>query len=431
MFSVRVPQPEFVSALFETAAAIIKILHQFIVMKFVKTLALALACVVCSLVAGQGAHAQTFVVDDDMQCSGATFTRIQDAINAAPAGATIAVCPGIYAEQLTINKALTLTGFQTDAQNQAVVRPSQLVESVNIGGTPVAAIVYVTNATNVNLEGITIDGAANDVADCLPYLMGVLYFKASGEIRASTIKSIRLSNPQLAGCQSGVGIFVLSGSDAGDGFSNVQITGNRLFDYQKAGIAANDAHTQVLINNNTLTGDGAIATNAQDGIQVAFGARGTISNNTVSDHIYTPCDTYNTCTFAGKNIIVFQSDDVSITGNTLSRSQLNIRVTGSRTNIRDNTIVDVITRDGIFVVGDFNDIISNSITNVSAAAIFVRGVYNTIAYNSITNAHQRRSGRFAKQQQRVSRQHVHQYRIAVRFTFAPRRHQRTSLRLRF
>ncbi len=355
-------------------------------MKFVKTLILALVWVAYSLIAGQQAHAQTFIVDDDAQCSGANYTRIQDAVNDAPAGATIAVCPGIYAEQLRLDKALTLRGFGTDAQNQAVIRPSQLVESVNIGGTPVAAVVYVTNAVNVNLEGITVDGAANNVSDCLPYLIGVLYFNASGEIRGSTVKSIRLSDPQQAGCQSGVGIFVLSGSDAGDGFSNVQVIDNRLFDYQKAGIAANDAHTQVLIHNNTLTGDGAIATNAQDGIQVAFGARGVISNNTVSDHIYTPCETYENCTFAGKNIIVFQSDDVNVTGNILSRSQLNIRVTGNRTVIRDNSITDVITRDGIFVVGDFNDIISNSITNVSAAAVFVRGSYNTVAYNAITNA---------------------------------------------
>lgn len=355
-------------------------------MKFVKILILALAWVACSLVAGQQAHAQTFVVDDDAQCSGANYTRIQDAVNDAPAGATIAVCPGIYAEQLRLDKALTLRGFETNAQNQAVIRPSQLAESVNIGGTPVAAIVYVTNAVDVNLEGITIDGAANDVSGCSPFLMGVLYFKASGVIRGSTIKNIRLSDPQQAGCQSGVGIFVLSGSDAGDGFSNVQIVDNRLFDYQKAGIAANDAHTQVLINNNTLTGDGAIATNAQDGIQVAFGARGSVSNNTVSDHIYTPCDTYENCTFAGKNIIVFESDDVNVTGNTVRRSQLNIRVTGDRTSIRDNIIADAITRDAIFVVGDFNDIISNSITNASAAAIFVRGSYNTVAYNSINEA---------------------------------------------
>lgn len=355
-------------------------------MKFCKIFMLLSLWIAGVMMMSGHASAQSFVVDDDSQCSGANFTSIQAAVDAVPVGSTISVCPGIYDEQVRVGKSLSIKSVGTDNQNQVVIRPTRLVQSADVEGTPVIAIVFIGDTTNVNLEGLTIDGAANDVIGCEPFLIGVLYYKASGLIRDSIVKNIRLRDPQQAGCQSGVGIFVLSGNDADDAFSNVQILGNRIFDYQKAGIAANDAHTEVAILNNTVTGDGAIATNAQDGIQVAFGARGTVSNNTIGNHIYTPCDTYENCTFAGKNIIVFQSNDVTITGNNLSNSQLNIRVTGSRTNIRDNTIVNAVTRDAIFVVGDFNDIISNSITQASAAAIFVRGRYNTVANNTIDGA---------------------------------------------
>ena len=52
---------------------------------------------------------QTLVVDDDRaQCAGAGFTSIQAAVDAAQPGGLIRVCPGLYAERVTIDKPLTL-----------------------------------------------------------------------------------------------------------------------------------------------------------------------------------------------------------------------------------------------------------------------------------------------------------------------------------
>ncbi len=330
--------------------------------------------------------AQTLIVDDDMKCVGATFTRIQDAIAAAAPNSIVAVCPGIYAEQLRIEKPITIRGEQVDDSNQAIIQPTQFVESSTVGDVTVAAVVFVNNATNVYINDLVVNGASNNIAACSPYLLGVLYLNASGSIQNSIVKNIKLFDSELAGCQSGVGIFVLSGDETSAGFSNVKIENNSLFDYQKAGIAANDAHTTVNIRGNTVKGNGAQDTNAQDGIQVAFGAHGSIYENTVSDHIYTPCIDYEQCAFAGKNIIVFESDGVKVAGNKLSRSQLNVRVTGDRNVIRDNVIFEAVTRDGIYVIGNYNAVISNKITKVSAAAIYVRGAKNVVAYNAIIDA---------------------------------------------
>src|SRR5262249_27479015 len=49
-----------------------------------------------------------------------SFSSIQTALAAVPSGATIQICPGSYAEQLTINAPITLQGVNT-GNNQAAV----------------------------------------------------------------------------------------------------------------------------------------------------------------------------------------------------------------------------------------------------------------------------------------------------------------------
>src|SRR2546425_9471921 len=43
-------------------------------------------------------------------CSTPGFNKIQDAVNAAPPGSLIIVCPGTYTEQVTVTKTLSLSG---------------------------------------------------------------------------------------------------------------------------------------------------------------------------------------------------------------------------------------------------------------------------------------------------------------------------------
>ena len=57
----------------------------------------------------------TYHVDDDrQQCPDAEFTSIQAAVLAAPPGSIIHVCPGLYNEQVTVPKTLTLLGSSHD-----------------------------------------------------------------------------------------------------------------------------------------------------------------------------------------------------------------------------------------------------------------------------------------------------------------------------
>src|SRR5580700_1043739 len=54
------------------------------------------------------------------------YTTIQTAVTASPAGSTIEICPGTYAEQVTINKKLTLIGVANSQSQKApvIVPPS-------------------------------------------------------------------------------------------------------------------------------------------------------------------------------------------------------------------------------------------------------------------------------------------------------------------
>jgi len=80
--------------------------------------------------------------------SGCPYARIQDAVNAAPPGATVQVGAGVYTETVTISKSLTLAGSGS----------SQTV----IGGTglsaPASLVTITGTALGVTLSGLTLRG---------------------------------------------------------------------------------------------------------------------------------------------------------------------------------------------------------------------------------------------------------------------------------
>jgi pectin methylesterase-like acyl-CoA thioesterase len=144
------------------------------------------------------------VDDDKVQCPTAQFTTIQSAVDAANPGDTIRVCPGTYVEQVVVSKSLTIRG-----ENGAIVMPSAVkVNGADIpSGTPVAAVILVTNASAVNIISLIVDGSNNGIAECSPDFKGILFQNSSGTIEHNAVRHIRLS-PSPNGCQSGEAIEV-------------------------------------------------------------------------------------------------------------------------------------------------------------------------------------------------------------------------------
>lgn len=326
------------------------------------------------------ASAAQLVVDDDkVECPQAGFTHIQDAIDSAAAGDHIRICKGVYAEQLTIQKSLTL-----DADSGAVVMPSAMHQNTVslFGSAPIAAAILVQNASDVTVRGLIVDGANNGISGCAPDLEGITFQNASGSIERAAIRNFKLGSG-LEGCQSGTGIFVQSG---GGSTSSVEISDCTVHDYQKNGITADEVGTNASIQNNVVTGLGPTTAIAQNGIQIGFGAEGEIARNLVTNNIFSPCNNAATCTAVATNILVTQSDGVEISGNRAGISQVAIFVHGNNASVLRNETFATFVFDGVRIEGDEATVRGNRVFNGAESGIFLLGNNNTVRQNVITEA---------------------------------------------
>jgi nitrous oxidase accessory protein NosD len=319
------------------------------------------------------------VDDNKKQCPTAGFTSIQAAVNAAKSGDLIRVCAGTYHEQVVIEKSLSL-----EADNGVTVIPSAVVANAAglSSGDPIAAIILVRNADDVDLQGFIVDGSANGLTGCGPTLIGILYQDASGSIEHNFVRQVRLGST-LPGCQSGNAIDVESSSS---GQSNVTIADNSVDAYQKNGITANEPGTRVVVTANAVTGLGPTTGAAQNGIQIGFGAHGRVTKNAVADNVYSPCESAANCPSNAAGILIFQSDGVRVERNTLGSNQVGVFVAANNGNIGGNTIFHSVALDGIALVGNGNSVSSNDISSSDDAAVFIQGNDNTVFDNEFTGA---------------------------------------------
>lgn len=321
----------------------------------------------------------TIVVGTKSASCNAQFSTIQAGVDAATPGGTVRVCPGTYPEQVTIAKALTLRG-----ENAVVIEPSSVTANATgtASGQPLAAIVLVQNTTDVDIDNVTVDGTNNGIGGCSPDLVGILYQNASGEVNHAAVRNVKLS-ASLNGCQSGDAILVQSG---GGQMSVVNVANSSVHDYQKNGITANESGTQVQIDHNVVTGVGPTTGAAQNGIQIGFGAAGSITRNTVANNVWSPCMSLSSCANTGTGILVFQSDGVTVQNNKETVSQVGIAINANHAEVTNNQVSDSMVADGIDLIGSDNDAQNNTITHSDDAAVFISGNGNTVQANTINEA---------------------------------------------
>jgi hypothetical protein len=372
--------------------------------------------------------------------AGTHYSTIQAAVNAAelltPPN-TVRVCPGTYTEQVLVTKNLTLTGV-ADASNgtdaPVVVPPSGgLVQNgTDIFGNPVAAQIFVasTSATpSVTVSDLTVDGTGNNLAGCGgPTLEGIYFQNTGGEILKNTVRNqFQTDFADYGGCQNGLAINVESPTSS----PSVTITDNSVRAYQKNGITATGSALgagalgpAVTISGNYVVGLAATGMNwpggaGENGIQVGFGATGTIGSNTVNDNIWWgEYPEYNygglggtTTGNAASGILICSSDGVKITSNSVGSAQYGIvpvsdyTSTGCNggpcgpaddTTIESNKISGTQVFDAIDLCSNSNTVESNTIYGSAESAIHIddtcsggsgtTGNSNTVTSNTINEA---------------------------------------------
>lgn len=211
-------------------------------------------------------------------------------------------------------------------------------------------------------------------------LAGIAFDGASGSISRSSVLHL---NQGASGCQEGHAIRV---AHEGTRRRHVIIDGNELGDYQKGGIFVS-GRVNAIVRDNVVTGSGPVATIAQNGIEIAWGARARVQSNAVSDHSFTgpgavatgilviggggfgTCDGVDCPYTTGVRVIanVVVDNDIGIglenldaallppTGATRNRVIENVVANGALTN-------GALTQVGILVYGTRDIVIRNSIT---------------------------------------------------------------------
>jgi parallel beta-helix repeat protein len=256
---------------------------------------LCLTAVVALASFGAASALAAIVVDQNAaigaaSCTGALtqYNTIQSAVSAASSGATIEVCPGTYAEQVTITTPLTLKGV-TDTTNNA----GAVVVTIP-GGTFSGAFTQILiQATGVTLTDIGVDGT-NTLSSCDfgPTLTGIMF--ASGS--SGTLKDVALRNHYISngsGGYCGTGIPVSANSAA-----SVTVTDSSVRNFDSEGLnltatstvtvktttvapITNQTANCVYANAATLVVSDNSMADCYVGVYVTSTVQGTVSGNTI------------------------------------------------------------------------------------------------------------------------------------------------------
>jgi hypothetical protein len=153
---------------------------------------------------------------------------------------------------------------------------------------------------------------------------GVVVDRAAVNVTGATIHDIGES--PLNGTQHGVGVLYTTielSSTSNDvltvsGHATGTLSGTTITNYQKNGVVVSGTGASVKVLSNTVTGQGPVNYIAQNGIQISFGASGTVTGNIVSNNWYTG-PTYTAC-----GLLFYQAAGVKQSANVFSGNQTNV-----------------------------------------------------------------------------------------------------------
>ena len=196
----------------------------------------------------------------------------------------------------------------------------------NVATPDIAAQIYVEGPATVYISYLVVDGGTSwDAAAATLNLVGIYYQNASGTVNHVVTRN-QAGSPH-GGSSLGFGIFAEATSTP----SAVTVEYSSVHDFDKNGIVARGSDVTLKANLNQVRGNLPTAGDAENGIEIAYGATGTVTNNTVSDLIWAPCvsQTDGSCDpGSASGILVYDSPNVTINTNHVNNTQGGIAVVG-------------------------------------------------------------------------------------------------------
>ena len=307
--------------------------------------------------------------NDHHNCATAGYNRVQAAVDAAPNGSTITVCRGTYHASVVIPASKHDLKIIGDAGSViSPTTPAATVPDTQSGEYPIVAIVRVApGAIGTSISGLKINGAGIEAAvnGCGTDLIGLLVQATAGHPASGNAETNNVVNttPTNAGCGSGLGIEVEAAPNATAG---VTLRQNSVSAYGKNGITCGGIGVTCNISFNTIT-SAPTAMVAQNGVQVGFGAHGTVTDNNITGNVWTAYATDTNPEVqsdfasgvllygAGLNTAGKTTDTTSVSGNFLGNNQTGVEVVDSKATVQFNDITEtapgIPDSVGIFGVG--------------------------------------------------------------------------------
>ena len=317
--------------------------------------------------------------------------KIQDAIDDASSDDTVKVHEGTYTEQLIINKTLTLQGdpgpkiVAPDTRNTYTIAESSATWDPIIfayGGTESSGAVSGSGTISVTIDGFEIDGG-NKAAAAPTRFVGILYRNVNpGVVSNDNIHDLYDAEGEGDGPQT-FGIMAYGDSD-------VTIESNEVRDFSRGGIGVSgDAGAlpdpTATVKLNTVLGNGLETGSgwwAENGIQIAWGAGGSIIENNVSG-----CQV-NSPSWVATGIMVYDAvDGANISDNSVADCDTGIAVISPSYDLIDGNVVTGCAWDAIRLGWPVNNCtVSNNILSDNWAGIGIWDASdNTIENNIIEN----------------------------------------------
>lgn len=266
------------------------------------------------------------------------FSAIQAAINAADEGDTINVAPGMYDEQVVIDKSLTLQG----AGDTTIIKPSsadkltQVFDGLFWYGVPdkknVAGIIVanVADGRSVTIKDLKVDESfVTTKPTGADYLAGIFYRETGGTVDTVTVAG----TGAWSSIDRAYGMYLSAGTNT----VTVEVKNSTITNFDKNGIEAMGNKLTANIHHNTITGRGSISDEAQNGVNIGRNAIATVNYNAISNLAYEPKTSYATGILAWHYV---SPTGVSFTanGNNITNCQVGVSFEGANGEAQGNTV---------------------------------------------------------------------------------------------